>query len=1077
MKRLMRNAFCSILAMVVLLGVASSAAVAAPVLDVDVASNLDSYAHDPGSYTRGDAFARYAVTVKNIGADPTSGTITVAFAFPAGMKLSGADSGVDTSVWTCRALPPQCSTTTVVGAGASLPAVDVRIYVDPTVVADEATTTFTAFGGGASDGFASDTIEFAPALPYGITSFFAGALDSSDQDFTSAGGHPFSAKTSIYTPLRKNANNGVAASVEDLHNLFVDIPPGFVVNPTAVPTTCDVRQVKINQCPDSASVGGVQITGLFSAPTNAALYKIEAEDGYPAAFALRPISIATLVYVIRPKLRSNGDYGVTAVSPLPPQQPSPTAIDFAVLCNYGGKVGGGGTFGGCRQSTDPDALATPLLSNPTDCSAEGPTTTAAIDSFENPASFTADGFPDLSDSNWKTASFTSPPTVGCPAVPFDPTMTITPTSSERDAASGLDVGLDVPQDGLLDHDGLASGHLKKTVVELPEGFSVNPSAASGLQACTDTQIAKDRLTPVDCPDGSKLGTVTATSPLIDQSVEGAMYLGEPKSTDPTSGDMLRLWLVVRNDKLGVGAKLAGSTVADPQTGQLTATFDNNPRLPVDHLEVDLKGGPRGVLSTPQDCGEKTTTATLSPWSGTTPVEQTTNATIGGDCSERFAPKLTAGNSDNRGRGQGGTYSFKFSREDGEQWLQALTAALPKGLLASVKDVPLCSNAAADAGNCPTDSKIGVVDAKAGSGDPFVLEEKGELFLTQGYKGGEYGLAVKVRPVAGPFRGEMELTPIIVRQAVHVDRKTAQVTAISDEFPRVWHGVPLRVREVTVLVNRDKFMLNPSDCEAKTTNASITSTEGTVANLSNPFQASGCAALPFKPKLTLALTGKKQKTTGKHPGVKAKVTQTGIGEAGIEKAVVRLPKSLALDPDNAQALCEFEDGTKDDLEKHCPKGSIVGRARATTPLLNDPLVGNVYFVKNIRTDAKTGNQIRTLPMIMVALRGEIAVNLVGESNTTKSGKLVNTFDNVPDAPVSQFNLNIRGGKNGILAVTRTRRSLINLCAGRHVAEADMDGHNGRRHDRDVRMKTPCSRKQTKAAKRKAKRAAKARNARG
>jgi hypothetical protein len=113
------------------------------------------------------------------------------------------------------------------------------------------------------------------------------------------------------------------------------------------------------------------------------------------------------------------------------------------------------------------------------------------------------------------------------------------------------------------------------------------------------------------------------------------------------------------------------------------------------------------------------------------------------------------------------------------------------------------------------------------------------------------------------------------------------------------------------------------------------------------------------------------------------------------------------------------------------------------------------------------------MIVVALRGEISINLKGESDTTRAGKLVNTFNNVPDAPVSQFNLNIKGGNTGILAVTRTRRSLINICAGRHTAEADMDAHNGRRHDRDIRMKTPCTKKQTKAAKRAAKRASRAR----
>ncbi|HYI81518.1 MAG TPA: hypothetical protein VEW67_11715, partial [Thermoleophilaceae bacterium] len=209
---------------------------------------------------------------------------------------------------------------------------------------------------------------------------------------------------------------------------------------------------------------------------------------------------------------------------------------------------------------------------------------------------------------------------------------------------------------------------------------------------------------------------------------------------------------------------------------------------------------------------------------------------------------------------------------------------------------------------------------------------------------------------------------------------------------------------------------------------------------------------------------KQVTTGKHPGIKAKVTQQGTREAGIEKAVVRLPKSLALDPENAQALCEFADGTKPDLENRCPKGSIVGRARASTPLLDDDLVGDVYFVKNIRRDPVTGNEIRTLPMIVVALRGEIAINLKGESSTTKSGKLVNTFASVPDAPITQFKLNINGGKTGIIAVTRTRRAKINLCTSRHIAETDMDGHNGRRHDTDVRMKTPCTKRQVKRAKR-------------
>jgi hypothetical protein len=269
--------------------------------------------------------------------------------------------------------------------------------------------------------------------------------------------------------------------------------------------------------------------------------------------------------------------------------------------------------------------------------------------------------------------------------------------------------------------------------------------------------------------------------------------------------------------------------------------------------------------------------------------------------------------------------------------------------------------------------------------------------------------------------------------------------------------------VRVNVDRPSFALNPSSCEVKQATGDITAQDGSTATRTSRFQAGGCGKLAFKPRLTLALTGKKEVMTGKHPGVKATVAQKGVGEAAIKKATVRLPKALALDPANAQALCEFDQGTKPDLENHCPKGSIVGRATATTPLLNKPVSGNVYFVKNIRTDPKTGNQIRTLPMIVVALRGEIAINLKGESATTRGGQLVNTFNTVPDAPVSKFNLNIQGGKNGILAVTRTRRSKINLCSATRTAKANLNGQNGKQHNLDITVKTPCKKKKTKKRK--------------
>jgi hypothetical protein len=706
---------------------------------------------------------------------------------------------------------------------------------------------------------------------------------------------------------------------------------------------------------------------------------------------------------------------------------------------------------------------------------------------------------------------------GCEKVPFDASMVLQPTTAAADSATGLSVDLSIPQNqppasvasdpGLArdhpDYDpaagapgywrsdaGLATSHLDSSVVTLPDGFSVNPSVATGLDGCSDAGIGlREQRVPgvspplfnngdpfdsdpsdgAECPLSSIIGDVRVDVPLLEQPLEGRVVLGMPKSTDPISGEMFRMFIVVEDEERGLIAKIYGSAVADPGTGKLTATFERNPRVPFDDLHIDFKQGARGVLATPQRCGGHGWQSVFTPWSaahdaGGEPVPVGGGMATSENCAFGFAPGLVAGMDRRQGRVHG-AFAFRFSRQDGEQKLRGLTAKLPTGLLASVKGLVgsnLCSNAQANAGACPASSRIGVVDAKAGAGNPFVLERKGEIFLTEGYKGGPYGLMVRVRAIAGPFRGPLELSPIVVRQAIHVDRRSAQVTAVSDPFPLIHHGVPLRVREVTVNVDRPDFMLNPSDCSAKQVQATILSAEGTRADVANHFQAADCASLPFKPRLGLRLVGRKQVRTGGHPAIRALVRQRGIPEAGIAKAEVRLPKTLALDVDNAQALCEFADGTKPDLENHCPRGSIVGRARAQTPLLNDPLVGNVYFVKNVRIDPNTGNEIRTLPMIVVALRGEIAVNLVGESDV-KGGKLVNTFDNIPDAPISQFNLNIRGGRNGILAVTRSRRSTFNLCRmGRQIAEADMDGQNGKRRDFNVVMRKPCPKRRRSAA---------------
>ena len=632
---------------------------------------------------------------------------------------------------------------------------------------------------------------------------------------------------------------------------------------------------------------------------------------------------------------------------------------------------------------------------------------------------------------------------GCEKVPFDPSVSVKTDTGKADSPAALAVDLSFPQDGLSNPTGIATGHLKRATVTLPDGWSVSPSAADGLEGCSDSQSRVGTLLGAACPDASKIGTVEAATPLLDEKLSGGVYVGTQESDDPLSGRMFRMFIALNSERYGVRVKLPGQIRINPDTGQIETTFDNNPQVPVDKISLRLKGGARAPLATPLDCGAKQAVTVLESWSGAV-VTRTNALTVDCPGAGPLAPSFAAGVTSNLG-GRYSSFGLRAERPDRQQVINGLALRMPPGLLAKLKGVPRCGDQAASAGTCPESSRVGTATVGAGPGtNPFFIQ--GGVYLTGPYKKGPFGLAVAVRAKAGPF----DLGMVVVRQQLIVDPVDAHVDVVSDPLPTILKGVPVRLRSLNVDVDRPNFVLNPTSCKTKTILAAFSSPDGSVFNASSPFGLSNCAALPVKPKLSIALTGKGQTTDGKHPGVKARLIQRS-GHANLKQVQVRLPLSLALDPDNAQALCEFRDGTK--IDPTCPKGSIVGRAVARTPLLDQPLRAPVYFVKNVRIDPRTGRQIRTLPMLIIPLRGEnnIKLNLKGTSNVSKA-HLVNTFAALPDAPVSRFDLTIDGGRNGILVING------DTCRSKQVARTEIDGQNGKTSDHNTPITTPnCKRK--------------------
>jgi hypothetical protein len=490
--------------------------------------------------------------------------------------------------------------------------------------------------------------------------------------------------------------------------------------------------------------------------------------------------------------------------------------------------------------------------------------------------------------------------------------------------------------------------------------------------------------------------------------------------------MFRAGLVLADAERGVRIKLAGKLFVDAATGHITGVFENNPQLPVDQIKLTFKDGSRAPLATPASCGSKAGESTLVSWSGKT---VTGNPGIDVDCAPGlggFTPSLSAGTVTS-GAGAFSAFALSVTKPDGDAAINGLKMELPTGLLASLK------------GNLNT--QIGSVKAFAGPGStPFMLP--GKVFLEGSYGDAPFSLRVVVPAKAGPF----DLGEVVVRQKIYVDPIDAHVTVVSDPIPTIVKGVPARLQRLDVDVDKPGFIINPTSCAAKEIKGTLASAAGQTTQVTNRFQVGDCGSLALKPSLALTLSGKGQTTDGKHPAVTAALSQAS-GQANLKKVRVALPLSLALDPDNANGLCAFADGSK--VEPACPKNSIVGTVTATTPILDEPLTGPVYFVKNERKDPKSGRSIKTLPKLVIPLVGQngVKLTLTGSSDVVDD-QLVTTFDDVPDAPVSGFKLNIIGGRGGILTVSGT-----DICKSTQVADQQVDGQNTKTADADVYIQTP------------------------
>ncbi len=837
----------------------------------------------------------------------------------------------------------------------------------------------------------------------------------------------------------------------DVRTITVNLPPGFIGNNTAVPT-CNIQQLlgrreagtsNNPECPPASQVGTLSLECFGCASGGSHIEKVlvpvysmevtsfgvTAELGFNIAGNV----IQTLLVTVRP-----GDSGITVTTPniekvteahnislttwgLPAssvhdaQRGLECYSGFAEECNEGKK-----------QANIPVKA---FLSNPTSC--EPHLATIEAYSWEEP----------LTPSS---AQVEATPSTECERVPFDSSIDVEPTTRSAESSSGLNISLEVPQTWENPY-GIATSNLKDSTVALPVGYTANPSLASGLGTCTPQQFeAETSNSPpgAGCPPESKIGVVNVETPVLTENLTGNIYIATP--FDNKFDSLLALYIVVKDPARGIIVKLQGQIEPNPVTGQLVTTFDENPQVPFSKFTLKLNQDQTSPLVSPPACGAYAAQAALTPWSapltpqlvGSQPFA-IEDGIAGGACPAGgippFHPALTAGTLNNNA----GSYSpmdIHITRNDGEQEITGFSSQLPAGLTANLTGVPFCSEAEIQAAkgrtgphggeeeegdpSCPQASEIGHTLVGAGVGNVLAYTP-GKVYLAGPYEGAPFSIAAITSAKVGPF----DLGTVVVHLPLLINPLTAAVSIPSgaaNQIPHIIKGIIIHVRDIRVYIERHNFMINPTNCNPQTFSATVIGggadptnpADNTPATTNDSFQLANCQNLEFKPKFSVSTSGKTSKANGASLTAKLTYPVAAQGtQADIKEVKVDLPKQLPSRLPTLQKACTA--AQFDTNPAGCPSASIIGHAKATTPILPVPLEGPAYFVSH-------GGE--GWPSLVVVLQGYgVTIDLVGTTFISKGGVTSTTFKTVPDQPVTSFELTLPEGSYSALT------ALGNLCS--------------------------------------------------
>ncbi|HLI31803.1 MAG TPA: hypothetical protein VKU89_03550, partial [Solirubrobacteraceae bacterium] len=776
---------------------------------------------------------------------------------------------------------------------------------------------------------------------------------------------------------------------EDLSGITLKLPEGLLANLNGV-KLCEEAQAAEGSCPAESKVGSASVSaGAGSEPLSLAgsVYLTKAYGGGPLGLAIAiPASVgpynAGTVVVRAAVIVDTVDGQITIKT-----DPLPQVVDGLPLRLRNLKV---------------EISRSGFMVNPSTCSA--PLSLAGT----------------LASSGGQGSSFTDALQLeGCKTLAFDPSFTVTPSQAAIESALPLEIALALPS---------GDSTLHQATVALPEGVSINPSVASGLEGCSDQQLHLGEDVPVACPPASQIGSVKITSPLLPEALTGAIYIGAPLSSSPESGEEYRLFVAAESPNYGIPLRLIGRLAANTSSGRLTATFAETPPIPFTEMRLSFNGGAHAPLASPSTCGSAQLASSLIATSGASAAPGAAIAISangegeGCPASLPFAPALSLTPS-SAAAGAPDALALSVEGSDRQQKLGALETTLPPGLLGEIANVALCGEPEAGQGTCPGASEVGTASAIVGIGSE-PLQLSGPVYLTGPYGGAPFGLSIAIPAAAGPYN----LGTVVVRAAISVNPQSAQLTIKSSSFPTILGGIPLRLKGVRISLQRPSFIVNPTSCAALTLSALVTSAAGAQSAASSPFQASGCQSLAFAPTISASTQSPSSRTEG--AGLETVITYPSEGEANLASVGVSLPAQLVARTSTLGDACP--EATFEANPESCPAAARVGSASVLTPVLPGTLAGPAYLVSD-------GAAFPALDLVLSAdgvriiLHGATAIH----AGTTSA-----SFSGLPDVPIKRFDLVLPAGPTSLLAANGS------LCSGALQMPATLSAQSGAQLARQV-----------------------------